>query len=156
MANNPPLLPVRFQGGSPYADVMAVNTQCIVGMGATTISNSATTSVVLPKPPCTSCQLIGFGLNSIVAGVSASGTILATLFKRSGASTDTTLTGATSLEADFITVAQGSYAIPITATAIQNITFALSDVARVDIVTNNTVGTQPTATFTALWAIIKP
>lgn len=156
MANTPPILPVRFLGGSLYGGVQLVNTAVPVGTGATSVANSATTSVILPKPACTSCQLVGFRVDTLVAAVCASGTVLAQLIKRVGASTDTALTAATSLEADFVTVAQASYRVDVTATSIQNITFGAADVARIDIVTTNSVGTQPTATFTALWAIINP
>ncbi len=156
MANTPPILPVRFRGPSSYGDVFPATTTIAIGTGGTNVGDTTTTSYLLPKPPCTACQLIGLRLNTLLAAVSASGTVLATVFKRSGASTDTTLTGATSLEADFVTVAQASYQVPITATSIQNLTFAAADVPRVDVVTTNTVGTQPQVALTALWAIITP
>lgn len=152
------ILPARFLGGSPWTSTQLVSTSVQVGTGATSVANSTTTSVILPKPACTTCQLVLLQIAGQVAAVSASGTVLAQAFKRDNAGTpaDRTLTGTRSLESDVIDTAGKTYAFAITSTSIVNLTFQTSDMARIDIVTNNTVGTQPTATFVALWAIIKP
>lgn len=153
------ILPARFLGGSQWGDVQLVTTSVPVGTGATTVADTATTSIVLPRPHCAQAQLLGVSLQALVAALSASGTVLAQVFKRDNAAAspaDRTLTATKSLEADVITVLQKSYNIAITSTSIQNLTFVTGDIARIDVVTTNSVGTQPTVTFTALWAIIKP
>lgn len=153
-----PFLPDRFQGGSVWADTKLNSTAVQVGTGGTSVGNSTTTSVLLPKPACTTCQLVAVQVDVLVAAVSASGTVLAQVFKRdnSGTPADRTLTGTLSIEADIVTVADKTFLMPITATAAANVTFQASDACRIDLVTTNTVGTQPTATFVGQWAIIKP
>lgn len=152
------ILPARFLGNSTYGDVRLVSTSVQVGTGATSVGNSGTTSVLIPKPACVECQLIKLQADVLVAAVSASGTVLAQVFKRdnSGTPADRTLTGTLSLEADIVAVADKTFAFPITSTSIVNLTFNTSDACRLDIVTDNSVGTQPTATIVAMWAIIKP
>lgn len=152
------ILPLRFLGGAQWGDVQIVSTSVPVGTGATTVADTATTSLILPRPHCAQCQLIGVSMQVLVAALSASGTVLAQVFKRdnSGTPTDRTLTGTKSMEADVVTVLQKSYGIAITSTSIQNLTFVTGDLARIDVVTTNSVGTQPTAIFTGTWAIVKP
>ena len=152
------LLPARFIGGSPYGDVRFAASDARLGTGGTTIADTATTSVTLPKPACTECQLLSLRLDALVAAISAAGTVLAQVFKRdnSGTPANRTLTGTKSLEADVIDTTDKSYAFAITSTSIQNLTFQSTDTARIDVVTTSSVGTQPTVTVTALWAIIKP
>ncbi len=152
------ILPARFTGNSTYGDVRLVSTSVQVGTGATSVAGSGTTSVLIPKPACTECQLIKLQADVLVAAVSASGTVLAQVFKRdnSGTPADRTLTSTLSLEADVADVADKTYAFAITSTSIQNLTFNSSDACRMDVVTTNSVGTQPTATICAMWAIIKP
>lgn len=152
------ILPARFLGGSPWTDTKLVTTSVNVGTGSTTVADTATTSIILPRPHCAQCQLLGVSMQALVAALSASGTVLAQVFKRdnSGTPADRTLTATKSMEADVITTLQKSYAIALTATAIANLTFVTGDICRIDVVTTNTVGTQPTAVFTATWAIIKP
>lgn len=151
------LLPARFLGGSPYASVRMVNTEVQVGTGATSIGNSGTTSVSLPKPACTECQLLGIQFTALVAAASA-GTVSAQVFKRdnSGTPANRTLTATKSLLSDIVTVLDKTYPLAITSTSIQNNTFQSTDTARIDLVASGTVSTQPTVAFSALWAIIKP
>lgn len=152
------ILPARFLGNSTYGDVRLVSTSVQVGTGATSVSNSTTTSILIPKPACVETQLLKLQVDAFVAAVSASGTVLAQVFKRdnSGTPADRTLTATLSLEADVIDVADKTYAFPITSTSIVNLTFNTSDACRLDVVTTNTVGTQPTVTVCAMWAVIKP
>ncbi len=158
MSNTQPILPDRFLGGSSFTDVKFVNTEVSVGTGSVTVADTATTSVLLPKPPCTSCQLMGVNFGALVAALSAGGTVLAQVFKRdnSGTPADRTLTATKSIEADVVMVLDASYTIPLTATSVQNLTFQASDACRIDIVTTSSVGTQPTMSFAGLWAIIQP
>lgn len=151
------ILPIRFLSGAPWSGVQLVSSSVTAGTGSTTVADTATTSVLVPKPTCTTCQLVGFGFQARVAAISASGTVLAQLFKRdnSGTPADRTLTATKSIEADIIATADKAYPMPLTATAAQNVTFQSTDACRLDIVTTNTVGTQPTIVFVALWAIIK-
>src|SRR6185503_10525885 len=95
---------------------------------------------------------------SLVAAASSGGTVLAQVFKRdnSGTPADRTLTATKSIEADVVTVLDKSYAMPITSTSIQNVTFVSGDACRIDVVAVSAVQTQPTMVFTGLWAIIKP
>lgn len=152
------ILPDRFLGGAPWSDTKLTESDVQVGTGATSVGNSGTTSVLLPKPACTTCQLVGLQWSVLVAALSASGTVLAQVFKRdnSGTPADRTLTGTFSLKADTVTVLDKTYPFPLTVTSAQNATFQSTDACRVDVVTTNTVGTQPTATLVAMWAIIKP
>lgn len=153
-----PLFPNYFRPKAPYLGAQLVSTAVQLGTGGTSIGNSTTTSVMVPKPPGTNVQLVGLTLNGYVAALSAAGTVLAQVFKRDNASTpaDRTLTATRSLEADVIAVADKSYPFPITSTSIQNLTFRSTDSCRCDVVTTNTVGTQPTVTLVALWAIVEP
>lgn len=154
-----PALPIRWLGEGPYADSMLVCTSVQVGTGATTVADTTTTSLILPRPHGSACQLLGISMQVLVAAISASGTVLAQVFKRNNqiaSPADVTLTSTKSLEADLVTVLQKSYGFALTATSNQNLTFITGDICRIDIVTTNTVGTQPTATFNAVWALIKP
>lgn len=152
------ILPARFLGGSPWTDTKMVTTVAPVGTGSITIADTATTSILLPKPHCTECQLLGVNFQVLVAALSAGGTVLAQVFKRdnSGTPADRTLTATKSIEADVVTVLDKSYSFALTSTSIQNLTFVSGDACRIDIVTTSTVGTQPTMVFTGTWAIIKP
>lgn len=152
------ILPVRFLGGAQWADTHLVTTSAPIGTGSITIADTATTSILLPRPHAAQCQLLGISMQVLVAALSAGGTVLAQVFKRdnSGTPTDRTLTGTKSLEADVVTVLDKSYAIAITATSIQNLTFVPGDCCRIDVVTTSSMGTQPTMLFTATWAIVKP
>lgn len=152
------ILPIRFLGTSQWADAHLVTSAVQVGTGATSVADTATTSVILPKPACTTCQLVGLQIDAQVAALSASGTVLAQAFKRdnSGTPADRTLTATRSLEADVVATAGKTYAFALTVTSPQNATFQSSDLCRIDVVTTNSVGTQPTATFVGTWAIIKP
>ncbi len=143
---------------SKYGDVQFVSTSVPIGTGATAVADTATTSVLLPKPAVTECQLLSVGFSALIAAASSGGTVLAQVFKRdnSGTPADRTLTATKSIEADVITVTDASYTIPITATAIQNVTFQASDACRIDIVTGAAVQTAPVLTFNGVWAIIKP
>lgn len=152
------ILPARFIGGAPYGDVRLNSTSAKIGTGGTSVSNSTTTSVTIPKPPVTECQLISLRLDALIACLSNGGTVTAQVFKRdnSGTPANRTLTATKSIEADVITVADTSYAFAITSTSIVNLTFQASDTCRCDIVAASTIDTQPTIAITAEWAIIKP
>ena len=151
-------LPSRFLGGAPYGDTKLVATSAPIGTGSISVADTATTSILLPKPHCAECQLLGVNFQVLVAALSAGGTVLAQVFKRdnSGTPADRTLTATKSIEADIVTTLDKSYAIALTATSIQNLTFVSGDACRIDVVTTSSVGTQPTMVFTGLWAIIKP
>ncbi len=153
-----PILPLRFLGLAPYADAKLVTTSVPIGTGATAVADTATTSVLLPKPPCTSSQLVAIGFSALIAAASSGGTVLAQVFKRNNAGTtaDVTLTATKSIEADIITVLDAAYQIAITATSVQNVTFGVSDACRIDIVAGAALQTAPVLTFCGLWAIIKP
>jgi hypothetical protein len=154
-----PILPIRFLGGAAWAGVQLVNSECRIGTGGTAVADTATTSVVLPKPAVTSCQLVSLSINAITAAASAGGVVTAQVFKRNNVPavpTNVTLTATRSIEADVITVGSTTYAFAITATSVQNLTFQFSDLCRIDIVAASSLETAPVLTFTGLWAIINP
>jgi hypothetical protein len=141
---------------SQWADTKLTESDTSVGTGSITIANSTTTSIILPKPHCLSCQLVSVNMQLLVAGASA-GTITAQVFKRdnSGTPADRTLTAAISIKSDIVTVLSKTYNIPITATAAQNVTFLTGDLCRIDLVASGTVTTQPTMAFAGVWAITR-
>lgn len=151
-------LPNAFRPLGGFFGTQLVATAVQLGTGGTSIGNSGTTSIVLPKPPAANVQLVALALNAQVAAASAGGTVLAQVFKRNNQSTpaDVTLTATKSLEADVVTVLGKEYAFALSATSVQNLTFLTSDICRCDVVTTNTVDTQPTITLVALWAIVQP
>lgn len=153
-----PILPMRFLGRALWGDVRFLSTEVQIGTGGTAIADSATTSVLIPKPASTQCQLIRLDFTALVAALSAGGTVLGQVFKRdnSGTPADRTLTGTKSFEADIITVLDQTYPWAITATSIQNLTFLATDACRMDVVTTSSVGTAPVITVCALWAIQHP
>lgn len=152
-----PFLPMFFRPKGAYFGVQFVTSAVQVGTGATTVADTATTSVLLPKPPCTTCQLVGLNVTILIAAA-CTGTVTAQVFKRdnSGTPADRTLTATKSLKSDVATTLDKSYAIAITATAPQNVTFQAGDACRVDLAAAAAVTTQPTATITAIWAVVQP
>lgn len=153
-----PITPAFYRPTAPMLGVLPNTTSVQIGTGATAIADSTTTSVLLPKPTCTSCQLIAVAFTALIAAASSGGTVTMQVFKRdnSGTPADRTLTATKSIEADVVTVADATYQVPITATAIQNVTFAASDACRVDVVAGSAIQTAPVITIVALWAIITP
>lgn len=150
------LPPIRKMSGAPWADVEAVSTDVRIGTGGTTVGDTTTTSVILPRPHCAESQLTGLSVQALVAAGST-GTVTIQVFKRdnSGTPADRTLTGALSIKSDIISTLQKSYGLPITATAAKNVNFVTGDVCRIDIVTSAAVSTQPTITIVAAYAVIK-
>lgn len=152
------LMPAFFRPKAPYFGTQLVNSSVNLGtLGGATIVDTATTSLMIPKPVCTTCQLIGLNMNAMVAGV-VTGTGTIQVFKRdnSGTPADRTLTATKSIESDVVTVADTTYTIAITSTSIQNLTFKASDACRIDVVCSGAVGTQPQITVNAMWAIVQP
>lgn len=132
-----------------------------LGTGGITIADTATTSVLIPVPGIITTYskaeavLVALNFQVSIAALSAAGTVLMQAFKRNnqGTPADVTLTGTQSIEADVVTTLQWTYAFPITATADSSLIFKTTDALRLDIVTTNSVGTQPTMNVTAMWAI---
>lgn len=149
-------LPIRNLSGSQWAGVEAVSLETRIGTGGTTVADTATTSIIMPRPQCGQSQVTGYSMQVLVAAAST-GTVTVQVFKRdnSGTPADRTLTGAISIKSDVITTLQRSYAIPITATAQKNIVFIPGDISRIDIVASAAVTTQPTITIVANYAIVK-
>lgn len=136
-----------------------VNTSCVIGTGGVSIVDTSTTSYIVPVPGYISnfstkgeALLVALNFSISVAAVSASGTVLLQAFKRNnqGTPADVTLTATKSIETDVVTTTQWTYAWPLTA---QDTIFYTTDMLRVDAVTTNTVGTQPTMKVSALWAV---
>lgn len=137
-----------------------IDTEVALGTGGTSIGNNTTTSVLLPVPgfhtvyPKCESILVALNMQAFVAGVPNSGDILARVFRRINAGTpsDQALTATLSLTTSIVTTVDWTYAFPLTATDSQLI-FKTTDACRVDIVTTDTVTTQPTVTIAALWAV---
>lgn len=140
--------------------VVIMDTEVTLGTGGTSIGNSTTTSVLLPVPggittyPKCVVELVSLNMQALVAGAMASGTILASAFKRNnqGTPADVAMTASLSLGTDIVTTTDWTYAWPLTNTKVNN-TFKTTDACRIDIVTTGTVNTQPTVTIAAIWEI---
>lgn len=149
-----------FAPRSGWYGTQLVATGVELGTGAITIADTATTSITCPVPACitsfskSEAVLVALNFSIIVAAVSASGTVLMQAFKRKNAGTpaDKTLTAPISIEADVVTTTDWTYAWPITAVD-PDVLFSTTDALRIDIVTTNSVGTQPTMAVSALWAV---
>lgn len=152
------VLPNFFRPTAPFFGTMLVSTECVIGTGGVSISDTTTTTYLLPKPACTSCQLVGVAFSALVAGVSAGQTVTIQVFKRdnSGTPADRTLTATKSVLADVIATTDKTFPVPITATSAANVTFAATDACRIDAVASGAVSTQPTMVVEGLWAIITP
>lgn len=137
-----------------------VNTAAMLGTGGTSISNNTTTSIILPVPggltTYSKCEvfLAALTVNGLVAGVVATGDMLATVYRRNnqGTPANVAMTGSKSLTSSIIATADKTYAFAITATDA-NAIFLSGDSCRIDVVTTDTVNTQPTVVISALWAI---
>ena len=148
----------RPRGG--WFGVALVDTEVMLGTGGTSIGNSTTTSVLLPVPgglaSFTQCEaeLVAINMQGLVGAVMASGTILATAYRRinTGTPADQALTGTIDLSATLIATTDWTYPWTRTATAAQS-RFKTNDACRIDIVTTGTVNTQPTVVIAALWAM---
>lgn len=137
-----------------------VTTSVPVGTGATTLTNSTTTSVLMPVPGIMTSfakaevVLVALNMQAFVAGVPNSANMTAQAFRRINAGTpaDQALTATLSMKSDIITTVDWTYAWPITATNAQCL-FLTTDAFRIDLVVTDTVTTQPTVTFGATWAV---
>lgn len=137
-----------------------VNTETNIGTGGVSVADSTTTSYILPVPGVLTSYskaeaiLVGLNFSISVAAVSAAGTVLMQAFKRNnqGTPADVTLTGTKSIEADVVTTTQYTYSFPITASDASCL-FLQNDMCRIDVVTTNTVGTQPNMRVSGMWAI---
>lgn len=145
-------------------EVRYTNTEASLGTGGTSIGNSTTTSILLPVPGMMTTQskaevrLISLNVQGLVAAImNASGTIKAQVFRRINAGTpsDQALTGTFDLSATGLSSLDWTFAFPITGTET-NCLFLTTDACRIDVVTTDTVSTQPTALISAAWAIRKP
>lgn len=149
--------PVFFRGKQGNFGLVLVTTSAKLGTGGTSIVNSTTTSITLPKPSNCVAQLLGVELQALIAGVPNTGDMLAQIFKRdnSGTPADRTLTGTKSLTSSIVATADKTYAFALTATSVVNLTFQSTDTCRIAVVCTDTVTTQPTAVIAALWAITR-
>lgn len=151
---------VRFRpsgkNGNPLYGSMLTNTAVQLGTGGTTIVDSTTTTILLPKPASFQCELVALQYNAHVAAVSGGGTVLMQVSKRNNLGTPATaaITGTFSLESDAVTATDWAFNVPITATTQLAQTFNTNDVALVTVVSGSTLGTQPTGTLVATWALI--
>lgn len=151
------ILPAFWRPRAPYFGVHCVSTSAMIGTGGTSVGNTTTTSVILPKPSSSNVQLARLSINALVAAVSAGQTVTIQVYKRdnSGTPTDRAVTGTFSLTTSGLTSVSRSFAFPITATSAQNVVFDAADIARIDVIASGTVSTQPTVTVTATWALIR-
>lgn len=117
----------------------------VIGTGGTTVADSATTTVSISSP-----SVEGFvdslSMRADVAAVSASGTVLLTVYKWDvAAGAAVALNTAVSLEAAGLTALKTVLPITVLATLTPaQRTKLAEDTFYAEIVTNNSVGTQPT------------
>lgn len=130
----------------------------IIGTGGLNLTANATTTYRIPTP-AVRCAIARLAISAGGIASDADGTILATINKRDNVNAaNVPLTAATSLEVDFITVANTVYRVPIltTLTDGQKI-FQVGDQLYVDIVNNSAaIDTQPTHTaIVAEWFVLE-